>query len=239
MRLPGFRLVHAVYHAIRSPEARGLAWARLTGPRLVVFQPFGTSRPDRHADVFGYVKDQLGSDTGLRLLSFGCSTGDELFSLRALFPSATVRGLDVNPYNIRKCQDRLSQAGSAPGISVAVADSTKGEPSESYDAIFAMAVFRHGLLDFGADRCDDYLRFADFERAVNELARCLKPGGLLVIRYAHLRFRDTAAFRGFEEILPLPPTDPTKPAYGPNHCRLPPGQVGDGVFRKLPAPKAD
>jgi hypothetical protein len=45
------------------------------------------------------------------------------------------------------------------------------------------------------------LRFGDFERTVADLARCLKPGGLLFLHTTNFRFCDTALAGGFDVVL--------------------------------------
>jgi hypothetical protein len=69
-------------------------------------------------------------------------------------------------------------------MSFEFASSTEAEPAAVYDAIFAMAVLRHGSLGPpGVTRCDHLIQFDEFARAVEDFERCLKPGGLLVIRH--------------------------------------------------------
>jgi hypothetical protein len=45
------------------------------------------------------------------------------------------------------------------------------------------------------------MRFADFERTVADLDRCLKPGGLLFLHTTNFRFSETATASGFDTVL--------------------------------------
>lgn len=228
---PGYALARCVYGVVRHPQERGLALARLSGSRTI-FQPFGTTGTDRYPRIFSLVRDRIGDGAGRRVLSFGCSTGDEVFSLRSWFPAASIKGLDVNPYNIRRCEARWRRDGGDPRLSFETGDSGLGQVPESYDVVFAMAVFRHGgLMKDKPFRCDPYIRFSDFEQGIEGLAHCLKPGGLLVIRHANFRFSDTAAAAGFEKIHAFH-GGPISPIYGPDNTRLPGGQGDDGLFEK-------
>ncbi|WP_050750659.1 lasso peptide biosynthesis B2 protein [Paramagnetospirillum magneticum] len=229
-KLPGYALARSCYGIIRYPEERGIALARYGGKRTI-FQPYGTTFPDRYPKIFSFVRDRVGDGADIRILSFGCSTGEEVFSLKSWFPAARIRGLDVNSYNVRTCRRRWRRDGRDPRLSFDVADSTAREASESYDAIFAMAIFRHGRLSDDSRRCDPEIRFADFERSVADLARCLKPGGVLVIRYANFRFSDTAVAADFETMQTFP-DGPVSPFYGRDNSRLADGSGDDGVFRK-------
>jgi len=43
---------------------------------------------------------QLGDGAGVRLLSFGCSRGEEVFTLRHYFSTAAIKGIDIDPDNV-------------------------------------------------------------------------------------------------------------------------------------------
>ena len=183
--------------------------------------------------IFKAVRDELGDGADRRLLSFGCSSGEEVFSLRTYFPHAEIKGIDINPLNIAAGRRRRKRSGDAR-LSFAVADSTKEEASASYDAIFCMAVLRHGHLGQpGVERCDPLLYFADFEKTVADFARCLKPGGLLAIRHANFRFADASAARDFEVAFSQP-TNRKSPQFGRDNRLLEGAVYDDAVFRKHP-----
>src|SRR5690348_5151678 len=170
----------------------------------------------------------------ISILSYGCSTGDEVFSLRRYFPCANIKGLDINPANVAVCRRRLKNTPDA-NIVFATADSTGAEPSRDYDAIFCMAVLRHGSLGLpGVTRSDHLIRFEDFSRAVADFERCLKPGGLLVIRHSNFRLCDAPAGQDFETVLQVP-HDPKTPLFGSDNRLLLTRDYPDTVFRKKSA----
>lgn len=181
------------------------------------FQPFNHTLPDRYPWLFAFARDYLGDGPDKRLLSFGCSTGLEAMSLRGYFPKAAIKGIDISPKNIAACRrhDRSD-------IDFAVAATTEGEPEQSYDAIFCLAVLCHGMLTANrAERSDPLLHFSTFERMVTDFARCLKPGGLLCLVTTNFRFADTAIAADFEPVLQI---DPALMApdllYGPDNRLL-------------------
>lgn len=177
----------------------------------------------------------MGDQPGLRLLSFGCSTGEEVFTLADLFPTASIRGIDIAAARIRACRARWQRQGSPRRIEFIRAGSTAQEASGLYDAVFAMAVFRHGSLGSAPPVCAPLFDPIAAERALTDLARLLKPGGLLAIRHANLRFSDLRIAQAFEPVYLCPPT-PTilTPIYGVDG-RLRPGLAGDdGLYRKKP-----
>jgi SAM-dependent methyltransferase len=221
-----------MYWLVCNQEFRNTTLMMLRPPDGL-FQPYGSTSNDRYPYVFQQVRERIGDGANQRILSFGCATGEEVFSLRRVFPLANIIGLDINPHNISICRSRLRRIKDSK-LSFAVAGSTAGEASASYDAIFAMAVYRHGKLNVTQPppKCDHLIRFADFEQSVTDLARCLKPGGLLVIQHAMFRFADTRVATEFEPILSLFPPQYIQ-LYDRDDCNLPNTFYPDVMFRKL------
>ena len=179
--------------------------ARIRGPKPGLFQPYNHTLPDRYPWLFRFAAERLGHRHGLRILSFGCSLGEEVFSLRNYFPTADIKGIDIDPHNIHHCRVR-ARAENTPGLTFTTAATTHAEPAASYDAIFCLAVLCLGdLTTSGAERCDPLLHFDDFERMVADFARCLKPGGLLLLHTTNFRFCDTVTAQNFETVFEVDP----------------------------------
>lgn len=202
-------------------------------PKRGAFQPFNDTFPDRYPAIFKFVQGHLGAKRPLDLLSFGCATGEEVFSLRRYFPNSLIKGIDINPGNIAVARKRLETAGD-PGLAFARAASTAGEPAARYDAIFCMAVLRHGSLGQpGIARCDPLLHFDDFAGAIADFHRCLKPGGLLIVRHGNFRVCDAPIGARFEAILSVPYRGAHKtPIFGPDNRLMPGAENPETVFRK-------
>lgn len=228
--IPGSGYLVPLYRFMVGTDARYVRlWRRLPG----LFQPFATTRMDRYPDLFSLAREILGDGPDIRLLSFGCATGEEVFSLRHYFPQATIRGIDINPRNIARCRLKLWRHPDRQ-LSFTIAGSAAAEAVESYDAVFGMAVFRHGELRSFPERCDGLLCFSQFEQVVSDLATRLKPNGLLFIRHANFRFADTDIAGQFV-LLKAAPQDPGTPVYGRDNRLLPHQPDQDGaVFRRLP-----
>ncbi|MFL6174151.1 MAG: class I SAM-dependent methyltransferase [Marmoricola sp.] len=173
-------------------ERREAAVAIITKPKNL-FQPYTTTSANRYPDELAVVARELANDQP-SILSFGCASGEELLSLRAAFPGARIHGVDVNPLAVRAARRRV--AGDAR---ITVARGGEAPPG-SYDVVLALAVFRHAALNDAPASCAGVLAFADFERTIEGLARCVAPGGVLVLRHANFRFTDTAAAAGFEAV---------------------------------------
>lgn len=231
--LPGYAALRFVVRCLRGGQARREALFGLSG-RQGVFQPYATTRFDRYPEIFRFVRQEIGDGPKVRILSFGCASGEEVFSLRRYFAEAEIVGIDANPYNIAAAR-RAVRRDDGRGLSFRVACSATGEPDGVYDAVFCMAVLRHGDLKPADRRCDHLLRFAEVERTVADLARCLRPGGLLAVRHSNFRFSDMAVAPGFAVALRLADPSSPSPLFGPDDRKLPVASYDEAAFRKLPA----
>lgn len=178
------------------------------------------TRPDRYPLAFQFARDWLGAKENLRILSFGCSNGEEVLTLRGYFPNAAIKGIDVDPRRI--AQARRLAAGQ-PAIRFEATGTALGEPVEAYDAIFCMAVFRDPTLDLpGTNETSGSLTFEKFEAEIERLVRCLKPGGLLMVAHSNFRVSDTRAAGLLKVVLHSdPPGSGVTPGlYGPSGSRL-------------------
>jgi trans-aconitate methyltransferase len=227
---------------VNDRHYRNAMLVRLERP-LGLFQPDNHTVPDRYPELFDIALREIGDGPDRRLLSFGCSTGEEVFALRGRFRAACIDGLDINRRNIAIARARLAAAPDDRIVFRAAGSGADLAPS-SYDAIFCMAVFRHGSLgDAVFPRCDHRIRFADFDRTLVDLAASLRPGGLMFIEWSNFRFHDTRAFAQFEAAHAAPQAARPDPIYDRSDRLMPGVTYRDVVFRKRlivppPAPAA-
>jgi SAM-dependent methyltransferase len=235
--LRSFRIYRAaafVWHFIWSQSFRRgflLFWRH--PENLFQYNPLTAS--NRYPRIFTFVAKRLAHGSKLRLLSFGCSTGEEVFSLRTYFPGAFIKGIDINAANIAVCRGRHRRRGNDPAIEFEQNFSAAGEVANSYDGVFCMAVFQRPPLrsDPAIATCEPHLRFSDFERTVAGLAACVKPGGYLVIRHSMFRFTDSECARDFRLLLSVPFSDVFSPCFGRDNQRLPDAVSEEVVFQKI------
>ena len=197
-----------------------------------LLQPFPNTSADRHPALFAFAQQRLAERPGARVLSFGCSTGEEPLTLRRYLPHAAIEGIDINPRSIAIARATAARLGHAD-IQFTVA----AEPlpdAKPYDAVFCLSVLRHGQLDSERpQRCEVLLPFAKYERALAALDRVLHPGGLLFLWGSHFRFADSALAPRYRP-LDVPGMRPYAGLlYGPDNARLDAGTVRQFVFEKL------
>jgi SAM-dependent methyltransferase len=207
MKLPNLITLKGVARKGRNAlwDVGNSLYRRVRRPVPGEFQPYCFTRPDRYPWLFGFAATRIGSRPNLRILSFGCSRGEEVFSLRRYFPAAAIKGIDINPRNIARCLAR-ARAENPTNLTFESAATTAGEPASSYDAIFCLAVLCNSeLTTSGAQRCDPLFHFERFDRMVGDFARCLKPGGLLVLHTTNFRFCDTTVAPDFAVVYEADP----------------------------------
>jgi SAM-dependent methyltransferase len=150
-------------------------------------QDSGATCYNRHPDIFGQARDLLPRGESLRVLSFGCSSGEEARSLRDLgAPHWQVDGAELNAELLAK-----ARAADPKGLYVPDARSL---PEETYDAIFSMSV----LCRYRAPPTE--FPFSTFERVLRILVNLLRPGGLLVLYNTQYDPRETSIADQFESI---------------------------------------
>jgi 2-polyprenyl-3-methyl-5-hydroxy-6-metoxy-1,4-benzoquinol methylase len=125
----------------------------------------------------------------LCLLSYGCSTGEEVKTLNDYFPGAQITGVDVNKWCVQKAQQKYKNNNFTFLQNVNGIENIFCELQ--FDAIFALSVLQHTI---NRSSNNDFARkvfFQDFERKVTKFNKILKPGGLLVIENTDFNFLNT------------------------------------------------
>ena len=103
----------------------------------------------------------------IRLLDFGCGTGESLQVLHKMGFAGRVEGCDISECMITEAVKRW-QCGPVPSLHLIKEDGKINSPDDSYDVIMVSCVFHH------IDR-------SKYGEIFAELKRVLKPGGRLVL----------------------------------------------------------
>ena len=232
--IPGARSLWRALRSVVDPHERAVKRAQTLSPGLLL-QPSHYTSVDRYPWLFKFLGGKLSHQKAPRILSYGCATGEELFSLQAYLPDAALVGIDINPRNIAICERKFAKSGAKRDMQFRCAGLPAGEASESYDAILCLAVLRHGALqDHMPDDCEPWIQFAAVDLMVSELARCVKLGGYLAIWHSHFRFADMTVAAQFRAVLSNERSGrESTPFYGPDNRRLKGADYSDAVFQKL------
>jgi hypothetical protein len=216
--------VRALDIARLLPTGAGRArlWTRVVhGAEVHQTTPY--TAEDRYPALFDLAFEL--APNAARILSFGCSTGEELVALRRRFASAEILGAEINPRSRRIAARRVADDRRTRIVGPRAIEGT-------FDLIFALAVLQrepHRVEETGSDDLSSSYPFARFDAAVTELVARLNPGGLLCVMHAHYRVEDSSAAAGLEPVDKSPVMDGT--LFGRDGRRIR-ETTGQSIFRK-------
>ncbi len=202
--------------------------------RGLALQPERETVSDRHPPLFAFVRDALAEQAKPRLLSLGCSTGEEPVTLARYLPRAEIDAIDINARSLTRAR-RLARNNGARQIRFA----ESGDPlalGGGYDAVFCLSVLRHG--DLGTHRpadCAEILPFARIDALLERIDAALVPGGLLVVWGANFRIADSAIAPRYAALEVHGVKQPRGALYGPDNRLMDIDRIDRFVFRKAAA----
>ena len=188
---------------------RSKIFSRLVRPRRL-YQHSNWTIMDRYPAIFQGTKDYFGSSKALKMLSFGCSTGEEAFTLRTYFPSATIVGVDIDLNNLKICRDKNTDKN----IHFMKSTPENLEDNGPYDAIFSMAVLQmSSKLTSTPPSSKAFYPFERFESQIIEFDSYLNLNGTIAIAETNYRFCDSELFKRYSVLK----VDHEEPRYIPKY----------------------
>lgn len=146
---------------------------------------------NRYPEIFSTAKAVLSDRSSLRILSFGCSFGHEMVTLRRYFPDAEILGCDINREAMAAAE--LQKIGtvfhSSPENILA---------NSPFDAIFAMSVL---CINPPPENLAMAFPFSEFCEHVRTLDASLASGGIICFSNTNYRFEDTPVRNSYRGIL--------------------------------------
>lgn len=150
--------------------------------------------PYRYPQVFGFVSELLNGQG--RLLSFGCSIGDEVFTLAERhFDHSTIVGVDISANAVAMAEQRLREPDN-PALKPRAADLRDNAISfvtpdrlgdEPFDAVFAMSV----LCRWPPGNITETFPYGLFCDVLSRIDALVRPGGYLVLFNTSYHFEAT------------------------------------------------
>ena len=205
-----------------SAEGRSQIWTRVRHGSEI-HQTTAHTEQDRYPEIMALAATLHPSPS--RILSFGCSTGEELATLRRYFPKAEIVGAEINARSRRVAAQRVK---GDRGVSVVSPDKVSG----LFEMIFALAVFQrepHKILEREVENLAGHYPYERFDRGLTSLVDRLEEGGLLCVMHAHYPVELASASVMLEPIANSPLMEP--PLFGADGRRLT-NPVARSVFRK-------
>ncbi|WP_373033941.1 trans-aconitate 2-methyltransferase [Sulfurovum sp.] len=152
---------------------------------------------NRYPDLFSSCSVFMQGKKNLTILSYGCSTGEEVFTLRKYFPKAKIVGVDINKTNIRKAHRQNNDSR------IVFSDEIKNTLAEygPFDLIFALAVLqRTENRKENIVESSNIYPFEKFNAKLSELDSYLKPNGLFVIDHADYLFEEADIYSHYRAL---------------------------------------
>jgi hypothetical protein len=174
---------------------------------------------DRYPRIFAACRAYFGDRTEVNILSYGCSTGEEVLTLRRYFPAAFITGAEINRRSLAICRRHDVDERIAFVYSEPMAIARRGP----FDAIFCMAVLQRtprAIIEQGITDLRHIYPFEKFDRQVAELDELLTIGGLFVIRNTQYRFQDASVASKYAPLETMSPDSDPGPRFGRNSERL-------------------
>jgi hypothetical protein len=212
-----------VLRLVPTVEGRARLWTRVAHAGEV-YQTSPDTAEERYPELFDLAA-RLRPDAA-RILSFGCSTGEELTSLRRKFAAAEIVGAEINPRSRRIARRRVRLDRR---ITVVAPQAVEG----TFDVIFALAVLQrepHKIAEMQVEDLTPFYPFSRFDAAIAGLVRRLNSGGLLCVDNAHYRVEDSSVASELEPVDGAP--DREGMIFGPDGRRLR-GKAAGTMFVKL------
>jgi hypothetical protein len=181
---------HRTGRFLLSGEHRSVVLLKLFD-RERVHQTTPRTWMNRYPEIFSTCRTYFAGHTNLKILSYGCSTGEEVITLRKYFPSAIITGAEINRRSLAMCRNHKID----DRIAFIHSEHTKIAQCGPFDAIFCMAVLQrtpHTIIDQGITNLKHIYPFEKFDHQVAEFDALLKKGGLLIIRHTQYRFSDAS-----------------------------------------------
>ena len=145
----------------------------------VINQISHTTCYNRHPEMFSECKGII-SDDGAKILSFGCATGEEVFTLKELyFTKNKIDGYDISKDAVQMARLRNTNS------EIFFFDSLNDILENSYDIIFCLSVLTRNPDD------ERTYAFEVFETTLKLIHRYLKIGGYICIWNSRYEFTDT------------------------------------------------
>jgi len=150
---------------------------------------------NRYPEIFQFCQEYINGKTGLNVLSFGSSFGDEMQTFKEVyFKNDFIDGVDINPLCIEKCKERFGESSEIFSYDEFLNSSKK------YDVIFAMSVLCKWEDTELINDCSDVYPFSAFDGVINQLNDKLNVGGILVVYNSNFRMSDSTCYDSFEAI---------------------------------------
>lgn len=222
------RKIYVFFRIILDSKLRKQAYWRIIYNRKF-HQISHFTEVNRYPDLFEICRNHCENITVPRILSFGCSTGEEVFSLGMILTTAKIIGTDISYWCLRQCQKR----NSTDRFTFIHPLSVDFKMDIDFDVILCLAVFQHPENRLPETQKARKYKFLQFEQQLFELDHKLKKGGLLIFDNCDFDFRESIIFTKYS-VLEVENNiiERQRPLFNRNNERIAETTIIPRVYRK-------
>jgi len=187
---------------------------------------------DRYPGIFSTCRDYFDGKQDLRILSYGCSTGEEVLTLRKYFPNAHIIGAEINKRSLAICRKLPVDEK----ITFLYSTNSEIQKHGPFDAIFCMAVLQrkpHHIAAKGISSLKKIYPFEKFEQQIIKLDELIQPQGLLVVHFTQYSLWDTSVASQYAALDDYTQDDYKLPVFDKNSNLLKNPAPQNTIFIKL------
>lgn len=146
-------------------------------------QTSNVTKYDRTPGIFAEAKKIFLAKQNVSILSYGCSTGEEVFTLaEKYFPSATIMGIDISEVALKQAREQLLLK---PAINDRVkflsADEFEKNVHQSFDLIIAHSVLCRWTATMDKENIASIYPYNEFALTVKSLVSMLSKDGIISV----------------------------------------------------------
>lgn len=145
---------------------------------------------NRYPEIFKYCYEY--NPKPKNVLSFGCSTGEEVETLSMFFGESNIYGVDINHSSLESCRLKFKYIDRIKTGSVI--------QDMKYDLIFCMSVFCKWPDTKDLEDCSGLYKFTKFEQEINKIDKYIDLGGVLIIYNSNFLFSQTDLYYKYKSI---------------------------------------
>lgn len=184
------------------------------------------------------------------ILSYGCSTGEELLTLRSLFPDSKIIGVDINVEALKLAQENCKH-----DANIEIMDSEIFWHNEvKFDLVFCMSVFcvlahefipkaewkkkianpetKQEITEVFAKNLPNRFSFEDFEKLIQQFDGKMNKGALFTLFNVNYSLMDTSLSNRYELIIIPGINLETQPKCTKNYKPIIQNDYSEIIFRK-------
>lgn len=212
-----------------DPRYRSEKLTRLRyGKEMIQTSSF--TKMNRYPKLFAIAAKELEAIPNPKILSFGCSTGEEVFSIHDYIPNAEITGVDINKQSLSIARKN----DKAQRFSFLHFRDPSWQNKAYYDCIFALAVFQR--TQHRKPEKKETLKsfqFKHFSEMMTLLNATLKKGGYIILDNQDFNFWDLEFSSNYKVSKRDPELKRDRPFYSSENINTNISSVRNRVFQKM------